>query len=134
MDTSSSGSETQSREMATSFFSLCAIRQPRRCQAIRNPGDVGETEPLSSHNSTLQHKFSNLPEDGARMGIEAALKRVKDQTQAVTQAKRAPVPEAIFEASPPPSGRAVDTMSTFFDRPTKRIEIWTELKTRRRFV
>ena len=33
------------------------------------------------------------------MGIEAALKRVKDQVQAATQAKRAPVPEAMFEAA-----------------------------------
>ena len=34
------------------------------------------------------------PEDGnARAGIEAALKRVKDQAQAATQANRAPVPE-----------------------------------------
>ena len=64
---------------------MCAIRQPRRCQANRDPGCVGGTE-FFSHSST--------PKYSARVGIEAALKRVKDQA-----ATQAPVPKAMFEAA-----------------------------------
>ena len=40
------------------------------------------------------------PEDSnCRVGIETALKRLKDQTQAATEVKLAPVPEAMFEAA-----------------------------------
>ena len=85
-------------------ISLCATRQPRRCLANRNPGDVGGTESLSHNSNTaaqvLQSALALGPEDGnTRVGIEAAVKRVKDQTPAATQAKRALVPEAMFEAA-----------------------------------
>ena len=70
----------------------------------------GRTTESLSHSSTPQRRLSNVhwqrwvPRTAnARVGIEAALKRVKEQAQAATKANRAPVPEAVFESSTRPS-------------------------------
>ena len=69
---------------------------------FRGPWRNGVSQPQQNTAAqALQSALAVLgPEDSnARAGIEVALKRVKDQAQAATQAKRAPVPEVMFEAA-----------------------------------
>ena len=98
MDTSSLGSEMK--------WPHQSVRNPLAAQVSGKPqfrrrwrNGVSQ---LQQHTAAqaLQSALAALgPEDGnARVGIESALKRVKDQAQAATQAQRALVPEAMFDA------------------------------------
>ena len=77
-----------------------AAQMPGKPQ-LRERWRNGVAQTQHSAAKALESALAALdPEDGnARAGIEAALKRVKDQAQAATQANRAQVPEAMFEAA-----------------------------------
>ena len=142
MVASSWGSETQSREVATSVCAQFVSSAGARQTAILGALEERSLSATAAHRST----GSPICIGSVGSGIEAALKRVKE-AQAATQANRAPAPEAMCEAArvrvskleaasealgefqrssisagscgtcqsrrcPASSGRAVDTLST----------------------
>ena len=116
-------------------ISLCAIRQPRRCQANRNSGErwrIGVSQPQQrTAAKALQSALAAFPRT-TTPELES-----KWQARAATQANRAPAPEATFEAArvrvskleaaiePASNGR---NNSSTVRRSESRI--WTELEKR----